>query len=112
MNTKANLCKQCGFLNKAGTAYCQNCGGKLLYKETVREYLASLNFNGLAGAGRKDINFAPLATPNLLPQEGKAAIRHSGVSAVPRTDGSWFCPDCGYKNQQGETYCFKCSRHI
>lgn len=97
------VCSKCNFNNFYGTKYCQNCGNRLAYRKRFSQILASLNFSGLAGTGQKDISIAPLFTANLLNSK-KFRVKNTQVPAIRKKDGSWYCPDCGYKTKKKNSF--------
>lgn len=101
-------CKNCGYENKAGVRYCQRCGQYMEPKQTLAQEVKSWDFRSLAGAGRRDVNIAPLFTaPENKPQR-KENQTPSQVDPMP--DGRWYCPDCGTLNGASERFCKNCGK--
>lgn len=104
-------CKKCGFSNLSGTQYCQNCGS-LLKKRKRFDFKYLLN----GGLG-KGISIAPLAMRNIESRaksnpDLQKVKKNNYVPAVPLSDGSWYCPDCGtyHKPKALSLYCDECGR--
>jgi len=105
---KINICKRCGYESDMGARCCQNCGNKLKPILSWRQKIALVNFNGLAGVGRKDINIFPLITNDLMGNDNHSSKTKTKV--IFQEDGSWYCPDCGSKNKPYSLFCSQCGR--
>lgn len=102
------LCKKCGFKNYDGTRFCQKCGVKLPRK-------SPMNFSVIAGTGMKGVSIAPLAgmANDMKEEKSKNTVNEESVSVktVPLEDGSWYCPDCGQRNDSLNLFCSGCGRY-
>ena len=105
---KEMICKNCGYKNKPGVRHCQRCGQYIEPKWTLAQEIKSWDFRGLAGAGRRDVNVAPLFTAQK--QETQANNQPSLSVVDPLPDGRWYCPDCGTLNASSERFCKNCGK--
>lgn len=108
MNMK---CKNCNFKNLDGTKYCQRCGRSL---KTKRPPLFSWKDTKVyAGLGHWGSSIAPLGAmkiENTASELGGVTKRSNLVKVQPLEDGSWYCPDCGTKNNPRTMFCKGCGR--
>ena len=106
---QALVCGRCGHPNAAGVRYCQRCGCALRPRHTLRDEIRSWDPSSLAGAGRRDSNFAALYTV-LGPRPAPGRQKKPAVPADPLPDGRWYCPDCGTLNTPAAAFCTDCGR--
>lgn len=113
---KSIKCKKCFFENLPGTKYCQGCGEKLPRKMDFKTLVDRLDLKDIAGAGAKGVSIAPMAG-RVVEKQAKDAGGENGrksrtAKVVPKSDGTWFCPDCGEHNKRGVRSCYGCGRII
>ena len=114
MEEKTIHCKKCSAENLPGTNYCQGCGEKLPKKRDLKTLLDSLDLKDIAGAGAKGVSAAPMAG-RVVEDQARALGAGAGKSGrtakvVPKSDGTWFCPDCGEHNRKSARTCLGCGR--
>lgn len=113
---KTIRCKKCSLDNLPGTRFCQGCGDKLPKKKDFKTFLDGLDLKDIAGAGAKGVSVAPMAGRVIEDQAkesgGKTGSNRRTARVVPKSDGTWFCPDCGEHNKRGVRTCFGCGRTI
>lgn len=86
-DTSPITCHECGYVNEAGQAYCQNCGLRLAPKS---DQTPSKNIY-LQSSGKQKLSIDPVsATPS-----------HPISAEGP-------CPSCGHVNVPGEHFCQNC----
>ena len=79
------------------------------------EFFESLNFEPLVGLSKRGTNFDPLfsiSTSTLTHDCARTDANHRNIPAVPKKDGTWFCPDCGNKNIAYSMFCSECGRDV
>ena len=113
---KSIKCKKCSFENLPGTKYCQGCGEKLPKKMDFKTLVDGLDLKDVAGAGAKGVSIAPMAGRVVEDQAKDAGAKASksgrAVRVVLKSDGTWFCPDCGEHNKRGVRICKGCGRTL
>lgn len=96
-------CPKCHFENPQYSVYCQQCGCKLKKKSIFQRKKNNANQIFFAGMGQKGSSIAPLggmAIANQAKQfaDYKRNRQFPKIKIYPLSDGTWYCPLCGDKN--------------
>lgn len=114
---KMKTCKKCKFKNQVAVSYCQRCGTKLSDKFSLRAAIEGDGGISIAGMGTRHMSMGPLGV-EAARNEGLREFQDHQVKKFikshvdPLTDGSWYCPDCGYHNANKDSTCKSCFRDM
>lgn len=102
-------CGECRKSNPDAARYCMGCGKRLKDRKPLLGQL------GILGSFFSGFSLAPLvqmSTENGAGTTLERPVRRAttAVPIQPKADGTWFCPDCGHRNDRFATLCADCGR--
>ena len=106
-------CRHCNNENMDGNSFCQNCGRPIYTIMSIQEKLDILRHNVQAEAD--SLSVGVLHTEDFLKimdhYHQEPMISKCRVPATASEDGTWLCPDCGWKNPVETNNCINCQRY-
>lgn len=106
-------CRHCKNDNVDGSRFCLNCGRPIYTIMSIQEKLDTLHHNVQAEDDGSAVGV--IYTEDFLkiidqyqqePMKSKCR-----VPATLLEDGTWLCPDCGWKNPEEMSNCVNCQRY-
>ena len=117
------VCKKCSAWNDDSAKFCSKCGGEL-YKSTMvtspihgRVAPTAIPTSGVrafSGIGNGYLQSVVNSTLSTSEAAARSDTYHSyptHARIIPRSDGTWICPDCGELNGHEKLYCTGCGRY-
>jgi len=122
-------CPACGFTNKEGMKFCNECGGKMEQTSTYKCHAcghtnnASMAFCGECGAKRGQPSVAPGDDPlsgltpeqlAMIPPEQREMIKNMSKGQQPASQTqpakqeTYKCAACGHTNNASMAFCVEC----